>query len=478
MKQVCLFILLLISGSGYAQIKIDFSKKTIEVPSREKLQQQKEVQIIVENIPTTAYKVSINKTDSFVSAGTPPPMFNTLNFGDGFNSLLSGLAGYTIRNAGNMLANTTELKKEKKKDDKEFKLFDFEQETFKDESVLDFFSQRVCVDSVNYILPRIKEMRKKVFDFHFQFRDDVIRKAEKLMYDVNLNRTDSTSFKTTAEGIINDRFKLEKELETSYREYYDDILPKYTAVTKCIPLAAADSMLTSYKKSFFQFLNKFDTTFNEALIVKVFKQLKAPAPVTTFTSLPYRLKGDITKFTIDISGTDPAKTPQSYNTVVELEKHPNRLWSFTSGVFISNLVNHDFSILTNVRPNAQNPLKNDTLNYSILQEKNNRISAGINALMHIGGYFDEGKETGAYLAFGPGLTLEKTPQVRAFIGAGFMFGRTNKLALSFGWTGGLVKRLSSNYSLNKTYTPAPADITRDRFKGGGFVSLSYSILGK
>jgi len=59
-----------------------------------------------------------------------------------------------------------------------------------------------------------------------------------------------------------------------------------------------------------------------------------------------------------------------------------------------------------------------------------------------------------------------------------MFGRTNKLALSFGWNGGFVKRLSSNHNLNQSYNPAPNDIVRDQFKGGGFISLGYSIFGK
>ena len=473
MKQFFLLLLLTCTGVCYAQnIKIDFDKKTVELPHKDTLKKRKDVQVVIVNLPMSAYKVSINKTDSFISAGTPPPMFSVLSFGDGFNSLLAGLSGYTISNAGNLVVTTKDFKINNGNNILGFIGTD---ET-KGES-FDSLLQLACIGPVNLHKDKLTAMRKTVFDFHFNFRDKVIRKTDQLIYQYNLNSLTAEKFKSDAESIITERYNLEKDLETKYKDYYDKILPYYTAVTKCIPLAAADSMLTSYKKTFFQFLNKYDTTFNETLIAKVYKQLNSK-PVTTFTSLPYQLKADLTKFSIDITGIDPVKTPQSYNTVVELEKHPNRLWSFTSGVFVSKLINHDFSIRTNVQPNAQNPLKKDTLNYSILQEQNNKVSAGINALMHIGTYFGDQKEVGAYLAIGPGLTLEKTPQVRAFIGAGLMFGRTNKLALSFGWTGGLVKRLTTNYNLSDNYNPAPADITRDRFKGGGFISLGYSILGK
>lgn len=478
MKQFFLGLLLICTGVCYAQqknIEIDFKEKEIKIPTKTELRDLRTVKVVVNNLPAKAYKVNINKTDSFVSIGTPPPLFNVMSFGDGFNSLLAGLAGYTIRNAGPMMVDNKEAKKWTN-EIKKLKEEDFDVKG--KDTLSEFLFQYACDYSVKSFMPVIERMRTSVFNFHYEFRDHVIRKTDSLVYLYNLSAIKADIFKSEAEKIIFQRFALEKRLEVSYKTYYDTILPLYTSVTKCIPLAAADSMLTAYKKSFFLFLNKYDTTFNETIIAKVYSQLKPKPQLDTFYSLPYRLKADITKFSIDISAIDPTKVPQSFNTFIELEKHPNRLWSFTSGVFLSKLINHDFSIRTNVQQNAQNPLKKDTLNYSILQEQNNKVSAGINALMHIGTYLGDQKETGVYLAFGPGLTLEKTPQVRAFIGGGVMFGRTNKLALTFGWTGGLVKRLSANYKLSDTYNPAPVDITRDRFKGGGFFSIGYSLLGK
>jgi hypothetical protein len=478
MKPTLLFLFCVITIIAQAQttVTIDFEAKTITLPTSKELRNNETVQLRITKIPTASYKVSINKTDSVVSAGTPPALFNVLSFGDGFSSLLAGLTGYSVRNVGPIVASSTTMKGFKK--NLKIMALDNDYKEVKGDFSIDFLTQLSCTESVTNIMPKIEKMRSDVFDFHFKFRDEVVKEADKLIYDFNLGNAVAATLKRDAEDLIRKRLNFEKEIEKAFLEYYNYILPKYDIVTKCIPLATADSMLTAYKKGFAAFLNKFDTTFTETLIVKMYKSLTAPKPSTDFTSLPYKLKGDITKLAIDISGIDPTKTPQPYSTVIELEKHPNRLWAFTTGVFISGLTNDDFAIRTNVQPNAGNPAQLDTLNYSIIKEKNNGISAGINALMHFGGYFNDNGEMGGFVSFGPGLTLEKSPQVRAMIGAGLLFGRNNKLALTVGWTGGPVKRLSGNYNLQDGYKPAPGDITRDRFKGSWFVSLGYALFGK
>jgi hypothetical protein len=480
MKKILLALFCTISITVQAQTKveIDFKKKEVTfLPGREQLRNNRTVQVKIINIPTNHYKVSINKTDSVVSAGAPPPLFSVFNLGDGFSSLLAGLSGYSIRNAG-VVFSPTGAGKSGLKESLKIMSYHSDHGEFSSELPVDLLTQFNCEQSVDEIMPTIKAMRKKLFDFHFKFRDDIIKKADNLIYEYNLGTAIPLGFKTTAEALILKRLEYEKEIESSFLTYYDIILPKYDLVTKCIPLATADSMLTAYKIGFSQFLSKFDTSFNESLIAKVYKQLTAPAPSSEFTSLPYSLRGDITRLAIDITGIDAAKTPQSYNTTLELEKHPNRLWAFTTGPFVSGLKNEEFSILTHVQPNIANPAKLDTLNYSIIEEKNNGIAAGITALMHIGGYFSSSSEMGGFITFGPGLTLEKSPQVRVMLGAGLLFGRNNKLALSFGWTGGPVKRLSGNYNLQDTYNPSPSDITRDQFKSSWFVSLGYALFGK
>lgn len=480
MKNIFFSVILLCSFSlgAFSQtttVTIDFKTKTIKYPPKDQLQQAKDVQIQVVSIPTNLYKVSINKTDSFVNIGTPPALFNVFNFGDGFSSLLGSLTGYSVRSSNEVVSSTGLV-------EELLKTFDNGKPqnplgNFKLKHSDSSFARFNYDSSVKPLMTIMTEMRKSLFDFHFNFRDQVVKNADRLIYETNVNQLSASKFKERAEIIIQKRLQYEKEIETYFLNYYDKILPKYDIVVRSIPLSTSDSMLSAYKVGFANFLNKFDTTFNESFIAREYKKLKTTYD-TVFVSLPFEVKSDITKFAIDITGIDPSKTPQSYNTTFELKKHPNRLWAFTTGVFVSGLKNDEFSILTRVQANGINPLKLDTLNYSILQENNSGVSAGINALMHIGGYFTCKSDFGGFVSFGPGLTLEKSPQVRVMIGAGLLFGRTNKLALSFGWSGGPVKRLSSNYNTTDKYNPAPLDITRDRFRGSWFLSLGYGLFGK
>lgn len=474
MKKLLSVVFALVSMHALAQrivqqkpvpvVEIDFEKKEVTLPYKTDLRKAGQVQVKINKLPLTAYKVSINKTDSVVSLGTPPALMGVLSFGDGFNSLLAGLSGYTIRNV--VASNAAQSSFEKM----------FSDAVRGDTTTSALLLQLDCSATPTELMERVKTMRRTVFGFHYTFRDEVIKKADNLLYRVSLGTATAQPFKQEAEAIITNRLQYDKDLETAFQAYYDYVLPCYDKITGNIALATGDSMLGAYKKSFALFLNKFDTTFNETGIAKIYKQLSA-VPQTTFTSLPYTLKGDITKLNIEIAGIDPTKTPQPYATTIELERNPNRLWAFTTGVYLSSLASHDFSILTNVRPNATDPAKVDTLNYSILQEKNNKVSIGINALMNFGGYFGT-SEVGGFVSFGPGLSLEKAPQLRLLLGGGFLFGRANKVALSGGLILGSVKRLATNYTLSETYTPAPVDITRDRFKTGWYVSFGYALFGK
>jgi hypothetical protein len=476
MQKLLISLLCLIQINVIAQnnVIIDFKKKEVTCPSKESLRKSGVVQVKIINLPTKDYKVNINKTDSFVSIGTPPPLFSLLSFGDGFSSLLAGLTSYTVHTTSSpsqtVVKSLTEKGRSPASDN-------FAGQIGTKETVVN----PCYTDDAADINESIKKMRNDIFNFHYSFRDEVIKPADALIYQIAIGELkDGKEFRKRAERIISIRLEKDKKLEGMYVLYYDNILKlkNYDLVRSCAALKAGDSMLTVYKRNFDLFLNKFDTTFNEILIAKLYKQLSAPEPSNEFISLPYTINGDITKLNIDITGIDASKTPQSYNTTIELNKYPNRLWAFTTGIFVSGLKNDEFAIFTHVQPNAVNPGKIDTLNYSIIEEKNNGISAGINALMHFGGYFGNKTLVGGFVTFGPGLTLEKNPQVRVMLGGGLLFGRNNKLALSFGWAGGPVKRLAGNYNTGDTYNPAPSEITRDQFKGSWFASLGFALFGK
>ncbi|MGJ7030025.1 hypothetical protein [Niabella hirudinis] len=450
-------------------IKIDFNKKTVDPPTKDQLRKAEKVQIQIVNLPVNAYTISINKKDSMISAGATPEMFSILNYGSSFAGLLGGLSGSLVRTVDEKIIREQAALSALMQifahqgipnDDQIQMLLELKQREDKTPENRD-----------KKIGKTIEKMRDSLFNFHFKFRDNVIKRADRLLYLVDTGGIDQKNFEVEAQAIIAKRLALEKDLEIQYLHYYNTVLPQYAKIRSDIGLSSGDSMLTAYKKNFSQFLAQFDSSFNESLIAKIYNQL-APKPATTdFLSLPYLLKTDISKFEIDITGKDPAKALQNYSTVIELNKRPNLLWSFTTGLYLSGLRSTNYSIYTNVTD------KGDTTGYNIREEKNNNMGVGLAALLHYGYYFSEASNLGVFASFGPGLSFENTPRPRILIGAGLMIGKNNKLAISGGWIGGSVKEISASYNLKANYNPAPKDLLADKFKGSWYFSLGYSLWG-
>ncbi|GAB3024119.1 hypothetical protein GCM10027051_30850 [Niabella terrae] len=462
MKRLLWIGLCLMAVQAQAQdsIVINFKTKSVTVPRINK--KTRNIWLKVTDLPTDQYKITINKTDSFFRAGNSPSLFSVLSFGEGFNSILAGLTAYSVNSLTPSIPSSLL--------------------TGGDRDLIDKFLPNRPADqckgaNADLVKNLILAMRSEVFHFHYRFRDQVITPADQLIYRVETGtEKDSKSFQSAAEKILEKRLQMDQELEQIYVNYYDSLLQPamYSTAKSCPAFQVGDSMLTVYKKQFNLFLNRFDTSFNRTLIAKLYNKLKAK-PTQEFVSLPYKLHGDLTSFEVGINPVNPEKNFQAYNTTIELEKRPDQLLSFTSGVFISGLTHDAFAIKANLAASTTTPGKMDTLNYSIISENSNRVSAGINALLHYGGYFRTQNELGYFIAFGPGLTLEKNPQLRISLGTGLMLGRNNKLALSFGVMAGSVARLSKAYQLDEPYYSAPTAITRDRFATSWFLSLGYAL---
>lgn len=457
-------------------ITIDFKDKTVKMPDSKTLHKTKAVYFQIDNISTGVYKISINKKDSVISVGTPPALFGVLSFGDGFNSILSGLTAYNVHNMESMVSTVITNQQSRAPASV---LFDKLLGTEEIEKEEDECGEENALD----LKMDQDAMRKFVMDFHFQFRDEVIKPADRLNASISIQSDaapDSARFRNSTEDIINRRLALEIDLEQRFNEYYNNILfnTKYKLIVNCGYLRAADSMLTTYKKGFHSFLNFFDSSFNEAKMVVVYKEITKPKPAQFIKTFPYMLHGDMTTIDIEVAGIDANKTPQNYATSIQLEKYPNKLWAFSTGVYAGGLYNRNYSILTNTSVNSTNPNKTDTLNYSILENApDNKMEVGINALLHYGKYLKSG-DIGVAISFGPGLSLEKNPGPRIMLGGSVVIGRTNKLMLSGGWVGGIVTELSSAYNIGGKYNPVPGDITTDKFRGDWFISLGYAIFGK
>jgi hypothetical protein len=108
MRTLLAVLLILVGTQLFCQIRtetaiIDFKSKSITTPNFKKLKIADYIQIRIDNIPMSKYKITINRKDSVIATNQPPALFSALSFGDGYTKLLANLSDYGVRIIGNIL---------------------------------------------------------------------------------------------------------------------------------------------------------------------------------------------------------------------------------------------------------------------------------------------------------------------------------------------------------------------------------------
>jgi hypothetical protein len=110
---------------------------------------------------------------------------------------------------------------------------------------------------------------------------------------------------------------------------------------------------------------------------------------------------------------------------------------------------------------------------TIVTEKQPGGSAGFSTLMHF--YSRWTRDVNFALSIGAGITLGNSTQVRYLTGGSILFGRTNRIALSGGYSFGNVNMISGKYKDNRAENTDSSVDTYKTLKGAGFIALSYNI---
>lgn len=110
MRFLLLCLTYIISTTVYGQtdkVVLNLNFKTKEITphvTQKEINKADYVQLKITNIPMSTYKVTINKTDSVISAGNAPALFSALTFGNGYTSLLANLSDYGVKIVGNIIS--------------------------------------------------------------------------------------------------------------------------------------------------------------------------------------------------------------------------------------------------------------------------------------------------------------------------------------------------------------------------------------
>lgn len=161
-------------------------------------------------------------------------------------------------------------------------------------------------------------------------------------------------------------------------------------------------------------------------------------------------------------------------------------WEVSSGLYYAfNMQNDQFSIRgdSNVIANSNGIVDSVINRRGVLykESKTGRGEFGFSSFYHVYPRWFPGFNISGNI--GAGVSFKEKPQIRYFLGAGFLFGRDSKLALNVGGIFGNVNELSDQYQRepNGEYRwLSPGEAGKDplfkkRFVARGFLSLSYTL---
>ncbi len=202
-----------------------------------------------------------------------------------------------------------------------------------------------------------------------------------------------------------------------------------------------------------------------------------------YTSLPFRLFGDIGTLDINIVPRDSNAPLQEYSTVIKFPDLINRspVFGINTSFYFSGLHEETFSIITSQKlvpryDSAGSFLKNDTLNnYKVVQNNSGDNEIGIQALLSIGWKLTY--NFGLNIMFGPSININTKVRPRISAGAGIFYGKRNIITASGGWIGGNVDVLNEGIDLNSEgYSIKPEQLTNSKFRTSWFFSLGYTFI--
>ncbi|MFD2938487.1 hypothetical protein [Flavobacterium notoginsengisoli] len=150
----------------------------------------------------------------------------------------------------------------------------------------------------------------------------------------------------------------------------------------------------------------------------------------------------------------------------------------TTGLFGTSLVDEKYRIFAD---STQVPGSSPTAyikRKKIVKEDWGNKDYGVSALFHF--YYKFNPYINPSLSLGAGMTISDKPKLRYFLGGSLLFGKTNRLAITYGAAMGQIEELSDRYVEDpdgNIYT-SNSDTTVDlkkRFQIKPFLSLTYSI---
>ncbi|GAA6766872.1 hypothetical protein AAFH68_28190 [Flavobacterium sp. CGRL1] len=150
----------------------------------------------------------------------------------------------------------------------------------------------------------------------------------------------------------------------------------------------------------------------------------------------------------------------------------------TTGLFITSLVDQKYSISADSTLVAGSIPDTYLKRKKIVKEDLGNRDFGVSALFHF--YYKFNPYINPSLSLGAGMTISDKPKLRYFLGGSLLFGKVNRLVVTYGAAMGQIEELSDRYAKDAggniyTSNSETAVDYKKRFEVKPFLSLTYSI---
>lgn len=439
-------------------------------------------QLIIKNLNTNLYQVSIGKKDSIRSeSGITQDIFSLLNV-DNLGKLIAQIPVIesVIENNKAEVQDLTKQSQELKR----------QLSSNSNLPSLDIIhnaeAQRIqdnleLYDEISFYLEQIKKQQDAILglnetidrlksDVHYYQIISQIEDVNSPIRDIIPNSFNNLEdFVRSIQSLSTKIVEVKKEVDENFFDYQSKLAPK-------IINTEADSLLkqhklidSTYKTQSLALESLGKSTDSETLkkLLQFIVNIKNNSK-NEYRSLPLQFNGDYGELKISITPRDSVGSLQKYETSIGLPWTKKRnFWALSIGAYHSSAV-HDKDFVISTGENG----------FEIIEENTGGFEVGANAMIKVGNMFGK-SSIGWHFGIGTGVSIGDELKPRVMFGGGPAFGKgNNKLFLDMGVMLGSIDDISNLYEKNTIYNAKPENIKVSRNKAGFFLSLNYSILGK
>jgi len=330
------------------------------------------------------------------------------------------------------------------------------------------YSNKACTYTANF-----RDYRDSIIKTRLKWDD--LFKSQRYLYP---GCDDFKTLSNQSGVLLTDFTSMQRNISEMFKDITKDQHDYSMLVGDCIgtlrnkdypELALKDSLIQVFFKTALSAIGTLDSSMPVQALISLRENVDRMRDITPcYTSGPLFLQGNSRIINLNINPWNDSFRLPHYPTIsFEVPWTQKRIFGLSGGLYWSGLHSDQYSVITT-----------DSVHHSITQNKTGLGEIGIDALAYVGFHISSKPKDYSYLgpSFGVGLSLENNPKPRGLLGLSYINGRTNRVLLTAGVTGGFVTKLSDVYQLNTNIGPLPTGITKNQFRANLFISFNYSFL--